>query len=146
MILWCRSLYMAKILIVEDEKDLLDLYTDTLKNAGHDIDTAEDGEVAFEKIKQGGYDLVLLDIILPKLNGLLIMQKIKDLPAQSNPNKSVVFLTNLDRNEEIDQGIKLADGYLIKSKITPEDLVREVSLYLSPVMNDQQPPEAQGGS
>ncbi|MEK7559224.1 MAG: response regulator [Patescibacteria group bacterium] len=122
---------MAKILIVEDEKDLLEVYKDTLEANGHEIDTADDGEVAFDKIKQGGYDLVLLDIILPKLNGLLIMQKIRALPVPANPNKAVVFLTNLDRNEEINQGIKLADGYLIKSKITPDDLIREVNFYLS---------------
>ena len=133
---------MAKILIVEDEKDLLEVYKDTLEANGHEIDTADDGEVAFDKIKQGGYDLVLLDIILPKLNGLLIMQKIRALPVPANPNKAVVFLTNLDRNEEINQGIKLADGYLIKSKITPDDLVREVNLYLSSGQGSQsQPPQ-----
>ena len=133
---------MAKILIVEDEKDLLDAYKDTLVANGHEVDTADDGEVAFEKIKQGGYDLVLLDIILPKINGLLIMEKVRALPAPANPNKSVVFLTNLDRNEEINQGIKLADGYLIKSKITPDDLIREVNLYLSSGQGSQsQPPQ-----
>lgn len=122
---------MAKILIVEDEKDLLEIYADTLKTEGHEIDTADDGEVAFEKMKQGGYDLVLLDVILPKLNGLLIMEKLKAFPPPAVPNKAVVFLTSIDRNEEIDQGLKLANGYLIKSQITPVDLVREVNLYLS---------------
>lgn len=131
---------MAKILIVEDEKDLLEVYKDTLEANGHEIDTADDGDVAFEKMKQGGYDLVLLDIILPKINGLLIMQKLRELPDPQNPNKSVVFLTNLDRNEEINQGIKLADGYLIKSKITPDDLVREVNLYLSSAELSHQEP------
>src|SRR3989344_7059110 len=121
---------MAKILIVEDEKDLLDLYADTLKEAGHEIDTTDDGGEAFDKMKQGGYDLVLLDIILPRLNGLLIMEKLKVTPPV-NSNKVVLFLTNLDRNEEINQGLKLANGYLIKSQITPADLVREVNLYLS---------------
>ena len=131
---------MAKILIVEDEKDLLEVYKDTLEANGHEIDTADDGEVAFDKMKQGGYDLVLLDVILPKINGLLIMQKLRELPDPQNPNKSVVFLTNLDRNEEINQGIKLADGYLIKSKITPDDLVREVNLYLSSAELSHQEP------
>ncbi|MEK7502067.1 MAG: response regulator [Patescibacteria group bacterium] len=132
---------MAKILIVEDEKDLLEVYKDTLEANGHEVDTADDGEVAFDKMKQGGYDLVLLDIILPKINGLLIMQKLKEeFPSPQNPNKTVVFLTNLDRNEEINQGIKLADGYLIKSKITPDDLVREVNLYLSSAELSHQEP------
>lgn len=131
---------MARILIVEDEKDLLDVYRDTLVANGHEVDTADDGEVAFEKMKQGGYDLVLLDIILPKINGLLIMEKLRTLPPSLNPNKVVIFLTNLDRNEEINQGIKLADGYLIKSKITPDDLIREVNLYLTSGQGNQELP------
>ena len=130
---------MAKILIVEDEKDLLDLYADTLKEAGHEIDTTDDGVEAFDKMKQGGYDLVLLDIILPRLNGLLIMEKLKVTPPV-NSNKVVLFLTNLDRNEEINQGLKLANGYLIKSQITPADLVREVNLYLSSDQGGRQQP------
>lgn len=121
---------MAKILIVEDEKDLQEIYADVLKAEGHEIDTTVDGIEAYDKMKQGGYDLVLLDVILPKLNGLLIMEKLKANPPAS-PNKIVVFLTSIDRNEEINQGLKLANGYLIKSQITPVDLVREVNLYLS---------------
>ena len=130
---------MAKILIVEDEKDLLDLYADTLKEAGHEIDTTDDGVEAFDKMKQGGYDLVLLDIILPRLNGLLIMEKLKVTPPV-NSNKVVLFLTNLDRNEEINQGLKLANGYLIKSQITPADLVGEVNLFLSSDQGGRQQP------
>lgn len=121
---------MAKILIVEDEKDLRDLYSDVLKEAGYEVETTDDGQEAYSRMKQGGYDLVLLDVILPKLNGLLIMEKLKaDPPAV--PNKIVLFLTNLDRNEEINEGLRLANGYLIKSQITPVDLVQEVNLYLS---------------
>lgn len=131
---------MAKILIVEDEKDLLDLYSDSLKEAGHEIETTDDGQDAFNRMKQGGYDLVLLDVILPHLNGLLIMEKLKADPPKV-PNKIVLFLTNLDRNEEINQGLKLANGYLIKSQITPVDLVREVNLYLSGQKNQPQPPQ-----
>lgn len=129
---------MAKILIVEDDKLLLEVYAETLKAEGYEIDTAGDGEIALEKMKQGGYDLVLLDIMLPKINGLEIMQQIKG-QAPASPNKCVVFLTNLARSEEIDMGLKLANGYLIKSQITPGDLVREVSVYLSA---DSQPPQS----
>ena len=130
---------MAKILIVEDERDLLDLYADTFKTEGHEVDTSDDGQDAFDKMREGGYDLVLLDVILPHLNGLLIMEKLKALPPPVNPNKVVIFLTNLDRNEEINQGLKLANGYLIKSQITPVDLIREANLYLSPAGGNQQP-------
>ncbi len=121
---------MAKILIVEDDKLLQEIYIDTLKAQGHEIDAADDGEIAFQKIKQGGWDLILLDIILPKINGLDVIKKIKADPP-STPNKIILFLTNLDKGEEIKQALQLGNGYLIKSQITPGDLVREVDLYLS---------------
>src|SRR3989338_10250059 len=122
---------MAKILIVEDDKALQEVYSDTLRAEVYEIDTADDGEIALQKMQQGGWDLVLLDIILPKINGIDIMERLKNQPPLPNPNKCVVFLTNLDKSEEIDKGLQLANGYLIKSQITPGDLVQEVSFYLS---------------
>jgi DNA-binding response OmpR family regulator len=121
---------MAKILIVEDDDFLRELYSDTLKGQGYEIDTAEDGEVAFQKMKQGGYDLVLLDIILPKINGVDVMQKLAGEPP-ATPNKCVIFLTNIDKGEEIKKALQLGNGYLIKSQITPGDLIEEVTLFLS---------------
>lgn len=122
--------YMAKILVVEDEQFLRDLYVDTLKNEGHEIDSAEDGEIALEKMKKGGFDLVLLDIVLPKLNGIEVMEKIAGEPP-AVPNKKILFLTNIDKGEEIQRALQLGSGYLIKSKITPGDLIQEVNKYLS---------------
>ena len=122
---------MAKILIVEDDRQLLEVYSDVLKAEGYEIDTADDGEKALNKMIEGGYDLVLLDIILPRINGLEVMEQLKGLPPPKDPNKCVVFLTNLDKGEEIEKGLKFGNGYLIKSQITPGDLVREVGLYLS---------------
>jgi len=122
---------MAKILIVEDDRELLEVYSDVLKAEGYEIDTADDGEKALAKMIEGGYDLVLLDIILPRINGFEVMGQLKGLPPLQNPNKCVVFLTNLDKGEEVEKGLKLGNGYLIKSQLTPGDLVREVGLYLS---------------
>ena len=120
----------AKILIVEDDLFLRELYSDVLKAESYSVDTAIDGEDGFEKIKQGGYDLVLLDIIMPKIDGLEIMKRIKANPP-TNPNKCVVFLTNLDKDEEIKMALSLGNGYLIKSQITPGTLVEEVKTYLA---------------
>lgn len=119
-----------KILVVEDDLFLRELYTDILKEEGYKVDEAADGEAALSKIKIGGYTLVLLDIILPKINGLEIMKRIKSEPPQ-NPNKYVIFLTNLDKDEEIRQAQELGNGYLIKSQITPGSLVEKVKKYLS---------------
>ena len=120
---------MAKILIVEDDELLREVYSDTLTSEGYTIDTAQDGEEAYTKMSQGGWDLVLLDIIIPKMSGIDVAQKIKAAPPIT-PNKSIVFLTNLDKGDEIKTALELGQGYLIKSQITPGDLVREVKIYL----------------
>lgn len=120
------------ILLVEDEQYLRELYQEILIEQGYKVDTASDGEEGFNKVKQGGWDLVILDIILPKMNGLEIMRKIRNEPPV-NPNKKIVFLTNLDKDEEIKEALQLGDGYFIKSQITPGSLVNELKVYLTPV-------------
>lgn len=119
-----------KILVVEDDLFLRELYIDILTSEGYKVDSAADGEEALQKIKIGGYNLVLLDIILPKINGLEVVKQIQVSPPQ-NPNKCVLFLTNLDKDEEIKAALKLGQGYLIKSQITPESLVEQVKTYLN---------------
>ncbi|OGH49899.1 MAG: hypothetical protein A3H17_03445 [Candidatus Levybacteria bacterium RIFCSPLOWO2_12_FULL_37_14] len=118
-----------RILIVEDDLFLRELYTDVLSAEGYKVDAAADGEEALQKMKVGGYNLVLLDIIMPKMDGLEVMRQIQNTPPQA-PNKCVVFLTNLDKDEEIRTALKLGNGYLIKSQITPGSLVEEVKMYL----------------
>jgi two-component system, OmpR family, response regulator ArlR len=119
---------MAKLLVVEDDQFLRELYVDTLKGEGYDVDFAEDGEIALQKIKQGGWDLVLLDIILPKMSGLDIAKQLAATAPSNLP--PIVFMTNLDKDEEIKQALQLGKGYIIKSQITPGDLTNEVKKYL----------------
>ncbi len=120
-----------KILVAEDDEFLRQLYTDVLKAEGYATETAIDGQDALTKISSGGWDLVLLDIIMPKISGLDVMRKVKESPQPLTPNKCIIFLTNLDKGEEIKEALMLGNGYLIKSQITPGDLVKEVQLYLS---------------
>ena len=118
-----------KILVVEDDQFLRELYADVLTTENFNVDVAINGQEGLSKMKEGGYDLVLLDIIMPEVNGFDIMTQIKTDPPKS-PNKCVVFLTNLDNDEQIKQALKLGNGYLIKSQITPGNLVEEVKSYL----------------
>ena len=118
-----------RILVVEDDLFLRELYTDILTAENYKVESAQDGEEALAKMKLGGYNLVLLDIIMPKMDGLEVMRQIQNNPPQ-NPNKCVVFLTNLDKDEEIRTALKLGNGYLIKSQITPGSLVEEIKIYL----------------
>lgn len=118
-----------RILVVEDDLFLRELYADVLSAEGYSVETAQDGEEALQKIKVGGYNLILLDIIMPKMDGLEVMRQIQNSPPQT-PNKCVVFLTNLDKDEEIRTALKLGNGYLIKSQITPGVLVEKAKGYL----------------
>jgi DNA-binding response OmpR family regulator len=120
----------AKILIVEDEEYLRDLYQEVLSDQGYQVDTAQDGNEGLTKIKQGGWDLVMLDIILPGIDGISIMKQIKAAPPQI-PNKKIIFLTNLDKDKEMQEGLALGDGYFIKSQITPGNLVDQIKQYIS---------------
>lgn len=127
------------ILVVEDDEFLREIYLETLTTEGYAVDTAADGDEAIKKIPTGGYKLVLLDIIIPKIDGLSLVRKLKTentFPA----DVKLVFLTNLDKDEEIKQALQLGDGYLIKSQLTPGDLIKEVDLYLSKPPSHPTPP------
>src|SRR3989344_5730943 len=106
----------SRILVVEDDPRLLDLYVKLMKSAKYEVDQADSGQSAYEKMKQGGYDLVLLDIILPEMNGMEILSKLAANPPE-NPNKKIVMLTNVSENQTIAEALKhKVDGYLIKSR------------------------------
>lgn len=120
----------ARILIVEDEEYLRELYQEVLSDQGYFVDTAENGNEGLAKIQQGGWDLVLLDIILPGIDGISIMRQIKASPAKL-PNKKIIFLTNLDKDKEMQEGLSLGDGYFIKSQITPGNLVDQIKTYIN---------------
>lgn len=120
-----------KILIVEDELFIRELYVKVLSDPSYEIDQAADGEEAYNKIHLGGYDLVLLDIMLPKMDGLAILEKLQSNPPVK-PNNAIVLLTNLDQELTIAKGVSLGiRGYIIKSQSTPQQLKEEVVQYLS---------------
>ncbi|MCL4386992.1 response regulator [Patescibacteria group bacterium] len=118
-----------KILVVEDDLYLRELYQEILTKAGYMVETAADGEEGFNKVKKGGWDLVLMDIILPKMNGLEILRKAKTEIIE-NPNKAIVFLTNLDNPDQMKEALLLGDAYLIKSQVTPGNLLDAIKKYI----------------
>lgn len=118
-----------KILLVEDEPFVSDLYRYHLEKAGLIVKIAKDGLEAIDCLKIDSYDLMLLDIMLPKINGLLVLKKCKQ--EKLAPNLPIVLLTNLASDMIIKEGFILgADGYLIKASYTPMQLVTEVQNYL----------------
>jgi|SRR3989338_829329 len=119
-----------KILIVEDDQFLREFYQELLQTEGYFVDLASDGEVGFQKLLSGGYDLVLLDIMLPKKDGLQILRDLKTQPPKS-PNKAVIVLTNLGQDTVIKECYNLgAEGFLIKSALNPDQVLTEIRSYL----------------
>ena len=106
-----------------------ELYSEILRDSGFSVLEAVDGSSGLEKALAGGYDLLLLDIMLPKVDGLEILRQLKQRPAfQTIP---VILLTNLGRDTFIKDGFALgADAYLIKSSLTPNQVVDEVKKFI----------------
>ena len=118
----------TRILLVEDDAFLRQIYVDSLTQAGFQVQVAIDGSEGFDKIKEGSWDLLLLDIILPNMDGIEIMRKLKADPDYSpQVNKPVIFLTNLDNDNEMKQALELGQGYIIKSQINPGDLITKIN-------------------
>ncbi len=121
---------MAKILLVEDEPSIRDLYARQLTKAGHQVAAVEDGTKGLEQLKANVYDVLLLDIMLPGINGLQVLREFKTLVPNS-PTK-VILLTNLGQDSVIKEGFELgAQAYLIKASYTPDQVVAEVQNILS---------------
>jgi DNA-binding response OmpR family regulator len=117
------------ILLVEDDPFLSDIYLTKLESAGFDVDVAYDGEAVFQKIEEKIPVLVLLDIVLPKMDGFEVLKKIK---SDSRFNKiPVILLTNLGQKEDIDKGMSLgAQDYLIKANFIPSEIVQKIKNFL----------------
>ena len=114
-----------KVLLVEDEDFIRDLFKRQLDLSGFSTDAFGTGQDGLAAITKNAYDLVLLDIMLPDINGLQILQSIRQNPVTKNI--VVVLLTNLGQDAVIKQGFELgADGYLVKAAYTPDQIVQEV--------------------
>lgn len=119
-----------KVLIVEDDQFLREFYQELLESEGMEVDTAPEGETAVSKIHEGGYDLVLLDIMLPKKDGLAILRETKINPPV-NPNGPIVVLTNIGQDAIIKNCFEAgAAGYMIKSALNPDQVLQEIHNYL----------------
>jgi len=116
---------MAKILIVEDDRFLRELIARKLRNEGYDVIEAVDGEEGLKRIKEEKPDLILLDLILPGIDGFEVLAKAKeDLDTAQIP---VIILSNLGQREEIERGLRLgAIDYLIKAHFTPGEIIEKI--------------------
>ena len=114
-----------KILIVEDDKFLRELIARKLTDEGFEIIEAVDGEEGIKKIKETKPDLVLLDLILPSIDGFEVLSRVKgDASLTSIP---IIILSNLGQKEEVEKGLDLgAVDYLIKAHFTPGEIIEKI--------------------
>lgn len=117
---------MAKVLlIIEDDPLMVRMYQKIFKFEGFEVETAFDGEEGIEKVRKLKPTVVLLDIMMPKMNGIQVLEKIKSDPDIKKV--PVIMLTNLAGQQDAENALeKGAVRYIIKSEHDPKDIVRIV--------------------
>jgi DNA-binding response OmpR family regulator len=119
----------GRVLIVEDEKDLRDIYAIILERAGYDVCQSSNGKEALAEVESCNPDLILLDIFMPILDGKGFLQK---LDVKKHPKMKIVVCSNTSDSKLMDDMIKLgADKFVTKSSMAPSDLTTLVEPYLS---------------
>ncbi|MDP3970371.1 MAG: response regulator [bacterium] len=118
-----------KILLVEDDEMLHNMYTQKFKKHGYEVLSAYNGADGVKMAISENPDLILLDVIMPKMDGFVALKKIRKTPAlEKTP---IILLTNLGQEEDVRKGNELgADDYFIKANHTPQEIVDKVKTFL----------------
>jgi len=116
---------MAKILIIEDEEIMISLLQKKLKKEGYEVLIARDGKEGIEKMKETKPDLILLDIVMPKMGGFGVMEtmkkdnKLKDIP--------IIVVSNSGQPVELDKARDLgARDWLVKTEFDPQEVIKKI--------------------
>lgn len=121
-----------RVMVVEDDQFLRTLITRKLKTDGFDVVEAIDGNEAIKKSQEEKVHIILLDLILPGIDGFEVLHRLKENP--STINVPVIILSNLGQKDDIDRGIELgAKDFLIKAHFTPEEIIEKIKVILSQV-------------
>lgn len=113
-----------KILCIEDEYFISELYERALAKAGYQVHTIIDGPAGLEAAKTNEYDIILLDIMLPNMSGLEILNELRGPENNLDLKAKIIITTNLDQGEEGRAAVEnKADGYIVKAEVTPKQLV-----------------------
>lgn len=116
---------MARILIVEDDKDLNNAYSIILKSEGHEVESAFDGKEALKKVEKFEPELILLDLLMPVMGGLEFLQQYDQV--NKHPDVKVLIFTNMENSPEVTESYELgAHRCIIKSWTAPHNLARVI--------------------
>lgn len=120
---------MKKILTIEDDKFLRELIVKKLEKDGYEVFQAADGEEGVKKVKEINPDLVLLDLILPGIDGFEVLSRMKeDISLVQIP---VIIFSNLGQKDDVEKGLKLgAVDYFIKAHFTLGEIIKKIKVNL----------------
>ncbi|MBZ9572041.1 response regulator [Patescibacteria group bacterium] len=120
---------MKKILFIEDELALHQTFGNILREKGYEMISAFDGEEGLKLIKTEKPDLILLDLILPKINGFEVLKRLKE--EKEIKKIPVIIITNLEDMENINKALELgATTYLVKASYSPEEVLEKIKKIL----------------
>jgi DNA-binding response OmpR family regulator len=121
---------MAKLLLVEDDMALRDIYSTRFLAEGYEVSTASDGEQALTVAVKEKPDLILLDIMMPKISGFDVLDILRTTPETKS--SKIIIMTALSQPADVEKGKALgADEYLVKSQVTLTDVVDKVKAVLA---------------
>jgi CheY-like chemotaxis protein len=121
---------MAKILLVDDDSYIRELYQEILVDTGHEVATAVDGKEGLDKILEGGYDLILLDVMMPYLDGIGILKKLEEEKPKIK-NGPIILLTNLAYDPVVKEAAQMgATACFSKAEMNPDDFLKMVTEHL----------------
>ncbi len=116
---------MKKIIVIEDEEIIRNLLRRKLTEEGYDVDVAENGEEGLRKIRENKPDLILLDIVMPKMGGFEVLEEIKKEEAVASI--PVIVVSNSGQPVEIDRAQELgANDWLVKTEFDPQEVIDKV--------------------
>jgi len=117
---------MKKILVVEDDQFLANAYRIKLQKVGFEVIIVVDGTEALEKIKSQNFDLVILDLIIPKIDGFGVLTEIRS--QEKYKTLPVLVASNLSQMEDINRALKLgANDFIVKSDISLDALIEKIN-------------------
>lgn len=122
---------MTKILLVEDDPMISEIYQRKFLAAGFDSRIAASGKSVLDMLRIEMVDLVLLDIVLPEMSGMEVLEQLRDPKNGFDPNLKIFMFSNLNERDDHDKALALgADGFISKTEFSPSQLVEEVSRLL----------------
>jgi len=116
---------MKKILFIEDESALQKTFGELLKQEGYEMISALDGEIGLRLAKDKKPDLILLDLILPKIHGFEVLKKLKE--DKETKEIPIIILTNLEGISDVNKAVELgATTYLVKAQYSMEEVLEKI--------------------